>query len=485
MDDLSDLAVVVADQIAELTEMAGEVHGSAGAVPAGVRAEVVDTVQDLVSRYHATLGEIEGWLARASRLGSETMRGLAAVRRRLTDEVRARQAIAAGVMVAADWHSPSIRDSAGSQAGRYDGRVTVHHDDYKRDRHPDESVWEARWLDQMVDSPHGCELRALMTASGMAAFSTVLAHVMRRASDRGPILVGRSTYHECRQLLLEAGGRRVMAVPDGDLGAWRDAIALHPAAVFVDSMCNAAGVPVPDVQSLYSLLSATDAYLVVDNTARSVSLQPWTWIRTSPGPRLIVFESLTKYAQLGFDRAAGGVIVAETEEVRQLDELREHLGSNIADVAVHQHPVPRRALLQRRLGRIGRNAGILADELQRRVDSSRLPVRVSYPGSGSHPQHALVADSEFWGGYLSVEPLGRCPVALSQKLIDVAIRKGARRNVPLCEGTSFGFDVTRLYLTASTSLHGVPFLRIAAGTEDRLGVQEVASVLGDAVEEMA
>lgn len=480
--DLVDLAVLVNDQITELNDMAGEIRRSAGAVPSGVSTEVLGTVQDLVGRYRITLGEIEGWLARPT-LGPEAAQGLAAVRRRLTGEVRARQAITAGVMVAADWHSPSIRHSAGSQAGRYDGRVAVHHDDYKRDRHPDESVWEARWLDQMVDNPHGHALRALMTASGMAAFSTILAHVMQRVGDRRPILVGRSTYHECRRLLFEAGGSRVIEMPESDHSAWRDAIALDPAAVFIDSLCNSAGVPVSDVKLLCELLSTTDAYLVVDNTALSLSLQPWAWIQTPLSPRLIVFESLTKYAQLGFDRAAGGVVVSAAEEARMLDEVREHLGSNIADVAVHQHPVPRRALLHRRLGRIGRNAGILADELQRRVDSTGLPVRISYPGAVSHPHFAILADSHFRGGYLSVEPVGQCPVAFSRKLIDAAIRHGVSRSVPLCEGTSFGFDITRLYLTASTSAHGVPFLRIAAGAEDRIGIQEVASVLGDAIEE--
>jgi cystathionine beta-lyase/cystathionine gamma-synthase len=480
-EDLEDLAAVATDQISQLRRVATEARRARGSIPSGVGVEVGDAVERLVHRYTTTLGEIETWRVRTAARHVPVAR-LADARRRIAEELRARQAIAAGVMVAADWHSPSIRHSVHSNAGSRDGRVTAHHDDYKRDRHPDESAWETRWLQQMVDDGH--QLRALMTASGMAAFTTVLAHVTGQAAA-GPILVGRSTYHECRQLLQAAGGRRVIEVPEGDVDAWADAIALSPAAVFVDSLCNAAGLPVTDVKALARLLAGTDAYLVVDNTALSVALQPWNWIRRPGSPRMIVFESLTKYPQLGFDRAAGGVIVTRVEEAGRLDEMREHLGTNIADVAVHQHPVPNRELLERRLRRIGRNAAIIADEVQHRITSRRLPVRLSHPGSPFHPGNAILADLGFHGGYMSVEPVAGCPVAFAGKLIQAAMRLGVSRNVPLCEGTSFGFDITRLYLTAATTAHGAPFLRIAAGAEDRIGVEQVAAVLGDALEATA
>jgi len=483
VEDLADLAAVATDQISRLRRVASEARRSGGSIPSGVGAEVGDAVERLVHRYTTTLGDIEAWRVRAA-AGHVPLPGLAAARRHIADELRARQAIAAGVMVAADWHSPSLRHSVHSNAGSRDGRVTARYDDYKRDRHPDESAWETGWLDQMVDDPHGHQLRALMTASGMAAFTTVLAHVMGRAAS-GPILVGRSTYHECRQLLHAAGGRRVIEIAEGDVDAWIDAIALEPAAVFVDSLCNAAGLPVTDVKALARLLAGTDAYFVVDNTALSVASQPWDWIQTPGGLRMIVFESLTKYPQMGFDRAAGGVIVTKVDEASLLDEMREHLGTNIADVAVHQHLVPNRELLERRLRRIGRNAAIIADEVQYRITSRRLSVRLSHPGTPSHPGHAILADLQFRGGYMSVEPVAGCPVAFAREVIQAAMRLGVARNVPLCEGTSFGFDITRLYLTASTTAHGAPFLRIAAGAEDLIGVEQVAAVLGDAVEAAA
>ena len=45
---------------------------------------------------------------------------------------------------------------------------------------------------------------------------------------------------------------------------------------------------------------------------------------------------------------------------------------------------------------------------------------------------------------------------------------------------SFGFDVTRVYLTASDAAHGPPFVRIAAGTEHRLDLERLKAALADA-----
>lgn len=407
-------------------------------------------------------------------------------RRRMAEAVRTLQTCAAAVLVAADWHSPSIAHSVHSTAGRYAGRVVAHQDDYNRDRNPDQAKWEKRWLEEMVDNPHSHPLRALMTGSGMAAVTTIVSYLTRHVSA-GPILVGTSLYHEARQLLRESElGSRVVPVPEGDRGAWRDGVAQGPSAVFVDSLGNASGIPVVDVEWMIQLLDRVrrPVFLVLDNTARSVSLQPWARLAAGSFLRLVVFESLTKYAQLGFDRAAGGVIVASTYECEGLDEAREHLGTNIADVVVHQHPSPNRGVLDRRLHRIGRNAQIIADELDRRIADQRLPARIAYPGLRSHPGSKMMAASGFRGGCMSMEPIDPegC-ISWSSRFIELALRVAAERGVPLCEGTSFGFDTTRIYLTAATWRHGRPFLRIAAGAEHRAGIDAVAAVLADATTE--
>jgi len=55
----------------------------------------------------------------------------------------------------------------------------------------------------------------------------------------------------------------------------------------------------------------------------------------------------------------------------------------------------------------------------------------------------------------------------------------------LLGGSSFGFDTTRIYLTAEGADYGEPFVRIAAGTEHRLEVERVAEALTAAVRKVA
>ena len=92
----------------------------------------------------------------------------------------------------------------------------------------------------------------------------------------------------------------------------------------------------------------------------------------------------------------------------------------------------------------------------------------------------------FRGGCLSIvfrrpdETLRR-----ERALVDEAVAEAARRGVALLGGSSFGFDTARIYLTAEGRERGEPFVRVAAGTEDRIAVESVAAALAAAVREVA
>ena len=91
-------------------------------------------------------------------------------------------------------------------------------------------------------------------------------------------------------------------------------------------------MPISELPPLIDHLRHSETHLVIDNTGLSAfSSQPFALAHESV--RLIVFESLLKYAQLGLDRANAGVIVARGEVAEALSEYREHLGTNVADVA--------------------------------------------------------------------------------------------------------------------------------------------------------
>ena len=353
---------------------------------------------------------------------------LAAAKAAIADLLRTEQALTAALLCAADWQSPTFGHAGLPAAGRQAGSVRAHFDDYKRDRHPDADAYERAYVRAYVDHPAGLELRALLTSCGMAALTTVLAAL----ELDGPVLAGAGLYHESK-LLLARAVPDVRYVDEAELPA--AVAAARPAAVFVDS-------PVRPTSAALG-----DAWLVVDRTALSVTCQPFALV---PSERVIVFESLLKYAQLGMDRANAGVIVAAAGVAARLDGYREHLGTNISDTAVHALPPPDRVVLERRLARIWRNAAILAERLQER---GRTPF--------------------LHGGTLS---LGADPA-----LVDAAVAAARRRGVELHAGSSFGFDTTRIYLTAATAEFGEPFVRVAAGTEHRLEIEAVADALCEAV----
>jgi cystathionine beta-lyase/cystathionine gamma-synthase len=313
----------------------------------------------------------------------------------------------------------------------------------------------------MVDQPAGA--RALLTGCGMAAFTTILGWLIGEGKLSGPVLAGRGLYHETRLLLERMLPGRVAFVDEADTAALLRAIGeSRPRALFLDSLSNTRWMPVPDLGAVIDALRGADTYLVLDNTCLSVGCQPFVLARDSV--RLVVFESLLKYAQLGLDRAGAGLIVARNGDAESLEYYREHLGTNIPDVSVHALPPPDRGVLERRLARLQRNALHLARGLSERAPPG---VAIVYPGRG---------------GCLSVA-FGECEQTIERQsgLVGAAVAEAARRGIRLHAGSSFGFDTTRIYLTAARAEYGVPFVRIAAGTEHRLEVDALTDVLATAI----
>jgi cystathionine beta-lyase/cystathionine gamma-synthase len=384
------------------------------------------------ARYAGWLRELEQ--LRGRRLGAFA---LARERDRLAELVRTQASTIGGLVTASDWQSPSFGHSLRPQAGRHEGRIVAHRSDYKRDRHHDAAELEAAWLREYVDDRSG--VRVHLTASGMAAFTTIVSFLTLERRLDGPVLVGRSTYHESRELLLRALGPRAVLVDELDTRGIVRALERRPAALFLDSLCNAPGLAVPDLTAILAQVRG-ETVAVVDNTCLATSCRPLA----SAAETVIVYESALKLAQFGLDRANAGVIAARGRDVERLDGYREHLGTNIPDVAVHAIPPPSRALLDRRLARAERNAANLAERLG-----------AHHPGRGSLVE--LRART------------GAIPRALAE---------ARRRGVQLVAGTSFGFDCTRIYETAPGE---GAFLRLAAGTEDRLRLERLGDALAAAL----
>jgi cystathionine beta-lyase/cystathionine gamma-synthase len=399
-----------------------------------------------------------------------------AERASLADRLRVEQGLLAGLVAAPDWQSPSFLHSLAPAAGRQTGRIQAHWNDYKRDRHVDAEDYERRYVEEMIDGPAGP--RALLTGCGMAAFTTILGWLIGEGKLRGPVLAGRGLYHESRLLLERILPGRISFIDESDTAAVLRAIGeCRPSVVFLESLSNTRWMPVVDLHAVIDVLRGTDTYLVLDNTCLSVGCQPFALAGESV--RLVMFESLLKYAQLGLDRAGAGVIVAGSGDAELLEDYREHLGTNIPDVSVHALPPPDRGVLERRVARLQRNAIHIAEGLDERAPPG---VGIVYPGLGAHRLPGAAARLPFRGGCLSVvfgEPEQR--LEHQQRLVCEAVAEAARRGIRLLAGSSFGFDTTRIYLTAARAEYGTPFVRIAAGTEHRLELDGLTDVLARAI----
>ncbi len=413
-----------------------------------------------------------GELARGNEPTPASVHALAAEKTSLADLLRTERALTAGLAGAADWQSPSFLHSTTPAVGRQGGRIRAHWNDYKRDRHLEGEEFERRWVAEMVDGPG--ERRALLTTCGMAAVTTILSFLTMDGELDGLALVGAGVYHETRLLLERALPGRVHVADERDTaGLVRSIAQLAPSVVVLDALSNTKWMPVADLAPVIGCLRNTGTYLVVDNTGLSVFGQPF--VHADETVRLIVFESLIKYAQLGLDRANAGVITSRPEIIGRLAEYREHLGTNAADVAVHALPPPDRRVLERRLTRLERNARILARRLD---DHSGPDVEIVYPGLASHPCARAPTRPAFCGGWLSIVFGGHDPELRRERaLVEAVVTEATRRGVALHGGASFGFNTSRIYLTAETAECGEPFVRVAAGTEHCVAVEALADVL--------
>jgi cystathionine beta-lyase/cystathionine gamma-synthase len=400
-------------------------------------------------------------------------------REAIGEHLRSQQLVTAALITARDWQSPSFAHSARPAAGRHAGFIKAGWNDYKRDRHLDADAYEASFERAFVDAP---DLRALLTSCGMAAFTTILAlmHDERRLSSH--VLMGRGVYHECRQLL-ERGLGRVDVVDESDTRAMLATIKrTRPRALFLDSLSNTAWAPLPDIQAVIACLAQRpygETCLVIDNTGLSLGLRPFS-LTAAARVRMIVFESLLKYVQLGLDRTNAGIVVARADDAAQLNKWREHLGTNASDVAALSLPTPDRWLLTRRLTRLQRNARVIAA----RLASAGAPAvdAVVHASLPNHPACQRARALGFCGGCVNIVLTPGTSLRRRQEhVIERALKEARDVGRPLVAGSSFGFDVTRIYLTAGTTGYGEPFIRVAAGTEPVHHVEALADAIARAM----
>jgi O-acetylhomoserine/O-acetylserine sulfhydrylase-like pyridoxal-dependent enzyme len=313
----------------------------------------------------------------------------------------------------------------------------------------------------------------------MASVTTVLAFVERHTS--GLIIVDENVYHETRHLVRTGALRARTRIVSSDdvVEAVRD---LRPAVVLVDAVSNTRDVRIADLAGIARVVErparlAARPIVLVDTTVCSMVAPAVQQLLEVPDVRVVLVESLTKHAQLGFDRIPAGIIVADHHDAGALDSLREHLGTNIADVASMSLPRPDRVTLQHRLARASRNATLIATALEAHG------AEACHPALTGHNDHGRWVDGGTTCSLITLpaQPAHELPDELAD---DGGAAQLARwfavaepRGVRLDHGAGFGFDVTRTYRTSRSVPEADEMLRIAAGTEPIDVIVDVARAL--------
>lgn len=406
------------------------------------------------------------------------------------DLIRTNQGIFGSLLTSADWQSPSFIHSLYSCAGAQTGKIKGTINDYKRDVNLDEQEFEKQYLAEYIDAHLKLGVNVFMVSSGMAAFTTIFNFLLAEGKISGKVIMGKSCYFQYKQLLVKNLENRIIEVDEFQTDAIFKIITQEkPSVIFLDSLCNAKDLPVPDLETIIDYLiknTKTDTYLVVDNTGLSVSFQPFKKIFGLPKKvHLILFESLMKYIHLGLDRATGGIIAAYGKDTRKIFEYRKNLGTNIQDCSVYAFPIPKRNLLERRLERYQRNAFLLANSLQQYITCHRnCPIeKIIYPGLPGYPGFNWTQNLLFWGSFFNLE-FKKKNTRLYKRFIYTVINEAKRKKIDIAGGTSFGLNTTRVYLTSLWTKYGEPFVRISAGTENRYQLEILKEVFKSAIDKI-
>ncbi|MBY0552228.1 MAG: pyridoxal-phosphate dependent enzyme [Candidatus Obscuribacterales bacterium] len=392
------------------------------------------------------------------------------------------------LLCALDWQSPFYAGSLTVELNRLTTGIAEHKMDYKRDGHLDAGAYEEQFLSEYTAHLGSSRLKAYLTNCGMAAFSTVIHWVADEHRLSGSSLALSPAYFENLHLARAffPDMLQVDALSGNELlKVLRER---NPSIIICDVVTNCGEVLAHDVETLLNWCSNEATHktaLIIDTTCLPLPLLRPGILQSLP-ERVSVFfvESLAKHHQYGLDMVTGGIVVAHMSENHHesFAKTRARFGANIADASVGSLPSPHRERITRRMQRHSRNTKLIAEGLEDRI--RRKPEGALEAISWLTDTSALAP--WFRGSCLSVhfKPEFRS-IRHYQQYEQIVSDLAAQRNVPVAYGTSFGFDVTRLYVTAPSTAFEPPFLRIAAGTETLHGVRSLIDVFNDASLQLA
>ncbi|MBF0621143.1 MAG: O-succinylhomoserine sulfhydrylase [Magnetococcales bacterium] len=252
-------------------------------------------------------------------------------------------------------------------AGEVDGNI------YSRFTNPSVTAFEER-----MAAMEGGE-RALATASGMSAISTVFLALLS-AGDH--LVISRSVFGSTLNVahgVLEKLGIEVTPVALSDLNAWKAAIRPNTKMLFVETPANPT-LEMVDLTALSALSKENGLTLVVDNVFCTPCLQQPLALGAD-----IVVQSATKFID-GQGRVLGGAIIGA--ESLLMDDIFPFIRNTGPTLSSFNAWVLYKSLetLPLRMERHCSNAMKVAHFLD---EHPRTRGKVHFPGLSHHPQHEL------------------------------------------------------------------------------------------------
>ncbi|MBI2617235.1 PLP-dependent transferase [Candidatus Gottesmanbacteria bacterium] len=410
-------------------------------------------------------------------------------KRKMKDLLRSISGLLSTLITSTDWQSPSIDYSVFPTSGKQAGKTIGGINDYKRDTHIDAQVFEKLYLKEYVDAPFKFLVHAYAVNSGMAAFSTILNFLLMEGKLNSGVLIGKNVYFQNKELLTSVIKKRLIEIEEWNTEKIIKVIRKKkPGVVYFDALSTSVNTAMPNIPAIIQeiLRSASrrtqdDIYFLIDISCLSASFQIWKEvIGKSRKFHCIVFESLNKFSQFGLDREMGGIILAYGKDTGNLFEYRKNSGTIITHNSVYAIPTPNKKKLLKRIERHERNTKILAEKLQMYIDEHPYSAieKIWYPGLPSHPSFPYTKNLRFKGTFFSLQFKRILQSKRKyQQFINLVLTEAKNQNVPIIEGTSFGLDTTRIYLAAAYTIHALPFIRIAVGTETIIEIEKIAGVL--------
>jgi cystathionine beta-lyase/cystathionine gamma-synthase len=483
-DDAKELQYLITTNLERITKAREDITSKEKHIPKDVLADAQLLLSNLAKKlktysYEAVkLGEI-----------AEEMNNLEDLLRKrdsLYNLIRIGQAVMGAVVSATDWQSPSFLFSLYSQAGRQTGNIKGTINDYKRDQHIDQKVYEERFLKEYMDVFMKSALQVYAVNSGMAALSTILTFINSEKHDSNAVFLGKGSYFENKSLIKSFYHDNTIEFNETDIDKFSQLFRRHrPSVILFDSLSNNSDITIADTHAILTFLAKNvkkDTFVVIDNTGLSFFLQPLSLaLYKNIHIRLIVFESLNKYHQFGMDRVTGGIIWSWGKNTGKLYDARDHAGTNISDNNLLSLPFPNRKVLEKRMMRQSRNAGVLASSLSEYVTNftASPPFQgIQYPGLPTHKGYSLLKSKSFFGSYFVISLKKRYQkISTYQRFVNAVIKEAKRQRVQIVSGTSFGMNTSRIYLTALRATPTEPFIRFASGTETLSEVEKIQDVL--------